>query len=89
MSEMKVGDIGVLQNLELNKELNGSVAEIVATINIGEEINYEHVGLVMTEFSGFKVMACDGHYYAIKPHQIRPISDPDQEEVKQDELEIA
>jgi len=75
MSEMRIGDIGVLQNAGKMPQFNGCLAEIVATshrgAHPGEYYEIEIFGHPPKSYN--RVWVC-------AKHQIRPITDPDAEQ---------
>lgn len=85
--EMKVGDIGVLQNLAHSKHLNGIIAEIIGYNGdpykgkmIPRDCDYgvQHpLPNLYGEFIG-----------GILKHQIRPLSDPDAEQHTEQKQEL-
>lgn len=82
MKEMKVGDIGVLQHMVNSPQLNGVIAEVVAGLAIRTGDNRDgtfdtcHKYIVRHPIPNWF-----GDYSGCaKPHQIRPISDPDAEQ---------
>ena len=96
MSEMKVGDIGVLQNIKSGLDshsepdidiswLNGYFAEILPLPPKNPGADYS------VRVLGAEVVAgrsSTGEYkgtYGIKKHQIRPLADPDHTETTTEE----
>ena len=82
MKEMKVGDIGVLQNIILDPNANGNIVEIVGGLKVREAYHPqcgEWCGLcyLVKDYNDRNPMAGDGRGWRIESHQIRPISDPD------------
>ncbi len=84
---MKVGDIGVLQNIDLFKEMNGTIAEILELVPACAivHITTEHCDEILPS-NGYIVKTMYGPTALIEYHQIRPISDPDAEVIKEEEL---
>jgi len=77
MSEMKVGDIGVLQNLPpATHKFSGVVAEIIGTAPRFSRMDWE------IRLMGVPV---DGYAPWILKHQIRPLADPDHTETTTEE----
>lgn len=80
---MKVGDIGILQNLVRLKHLNGLPSEIISLLEKGKKLNDT---LNTPEEDGYRVLCCEGSDIMIDHSKIRPITDPDQEEDTEDQL---
>lgn len=88
MQNMGVGDIGVLQNLlpEAAK-YNGFLAEIVFQFDAHEILQYpdsDGWGIRIYDTPGFQVevyMASEAGYMTIRTDQIRPLADPDAENI--------
>ena len=94
---MKVGDIGVLQNM-YNKYcfLNGVTAEITEVFSCGDILDIQFYGAeektYCAEVDGYIVAPAisrrqDYPEFLIKKHQIRPLSDPDAEQITETEEE--
>lgn len=89
---MKVGEIGVLQNLENDAWLNGSLAEIIGCLRPREAINHngKHVLVcyLCKIFDDPHPMVYHGVGWRIAPHKIRRLTDPDAEQVTEREKEL-
>jgi len=71
MAEMKVGDIGVIQNASFYFGANGSIAEITAiSKRLDAVFEVKIFGLPSSHYTGL---------WSIQRNQIRPLSDPDAE----------
>ena len=90
MSEMKVGDIGVLQNLDyVNKPfnpqlLNGYLAEIVDIGCVGDPKADYTIKIIGTDIL-YRFNSAAPGLAAILKHQIRPLADPDHTETTTEE----
>jgi hypothetical protein len=78
---MKVGDIGILQNLNSIVHMNGLVAEITAEIQPGDRLKCislsgNHTIREALE-CGWIIRCFSDRPYAISKDKIRPIDDPD------------
>ena len=78
--EMKVGDIGVLQNLCKPEfiYLSETPAEVVDVFYKGGVMKYWSKNLAFED--GYSVVTVVGNVLGIARHMIRPISDPDAEQ---------
>lgn len=88
---MKAGDIGILQYLDEFQYLNGTPAEIIGYLKKGEEITFftlHESGTARLGCDGYKIKVIDGDKMFIRYEQIRPISDPDQEETRDEREEL-
>lgn len=86
MDEMKIGDIGVLQNITgKNSVMNGNIAEVVLI----------KPDPLLSERSIYGVkdfLSPSGHdtkLWGIKKHQIRKLSNPDAEQPTEQDEELA
>ena len=72
MNNMKVGDIGVLQYLQLVKEKNGMCAEIKEIVNDGDIVIFNNEPCIARQdaYGVTDVLGDDG---LIQRHMIRPI----------------
>ena len=88
--ELKVGEIGVLQNLTRSYWLNGITVDVVGGLEYrtGTEPN----GLLETHLSyrvKYPIPNWSNHYSGyVKPHQIRRITDPDAQQSTEEEKEL-
>lgn len=71
---MKVGDIGVLQNLVRHAYSNGLIAKIV---EIPNKLEFDFIIHVPGDPAPVQIYGGD---WLCKKHQIRPITDPDAEQ---------
>ena len=89
---MSVGDIGILQNFTRYPHFNGTPAEILMEINPEESfsaIKYDGEKLSVTFcYNGYYVSTYLGVNLTIQTHQIRPITDPDQQQTITHDEEI-
>ena len=83
---MKVGDIGVLQNLDIFEfsnldasHLNGMIAEI---IDYSEDEKYPYIVYCPIRQNGDPI-------FLIAKHEIRPLSDPDATRQTEQEAEVS
>lgn len=91
-SEMKPGDIGILQHLMAHSVLNGTTAEIIYSRpfppNIITEDPNDYYVVKCCFDPGFEHRESrENLYFGICKHNIRPITDPDQEQEKTTEKE--
>ena len=92
MSEMKVGDVGVLQNMGRYRKayMNGLIAEVVSPIRL-----YPYEDITTSEVGNRICYRCivspdpfpDGRYWSIDKDQIRPLSNPDADQITETEEE--
>jgi len=76
---MKVGDIGVLQNFAYDVSWNGIVAEIIAIVTQGRlAIHLPTNKTSIFHHGGLSVRDVYGNIFAIDYPNIRPLRDPDQ-----------
>lgn len=87
--ELRVGEIGVLQNLDLNKWRNGLIAEIMYLVNKGDVLDF--IGVTPSKQPAFDngyVVDCMGSHVFILKDQIRRLSDPDAQQSIEEEKEL-
>ena len=81
---MKVGEIGILQNIETFKYLEGTIAEILA---VGPEYHGRFCECLSAEYTVKTSLPVRGqNLLGIRRHQIKKLSDPDAEIEKELEL---
>jgi len=95
---MNIGDMGILQHLNSGDYkpgityLNGTVATIVDTCAKGEKIRAHwpgHEGTIYEALSPlYHIKTCEGMDALICRDHIRPIDDPDQGEVSEEDFTI-
>ena len=90
MKEMKVGDIGILQNFTENRHHNGTVAEILEGLATRKGVCSNGDVVTILSYVIRTTFEClDGSFRAyIAPHRIRPISDPDAEQSRERKREL-
>ena len=84
MSEMKVGDIGVLQNFFCDTHFNGYLAEIVGVGPYTQNCDFS-VKVIGSNIGDESVGRYRGAV-GIKKYNIRPITDPDAEKIVEEEM---
>lgn len=92
---MNINDIGILQNPDggsIDRYI-GSIATLIDKIQAGQHFFSDLEGHVCADTTMFVVLPHPtdmppNRFLFIWPHQIRPTSDPDQEEEKDEELTL-
>lgn len=79
MKEMQVGDIGVLQHMINSPQLNGVIAEVIGGLKLRAGYNPDKIIETSMKYKcKHPISNWNGDYIGnVKPHQIRPLSDPD------------
>jgi hypothetical protein len=74
---IQVGDLVIMQNASYYTEWNGALGVVVSPLSLRTSMDLMHMQYFTSPSYRVKVLIQDGFIVDARPHQIRPLRDPD------------